>query len=188
MTTAGTPQPNWDTPAELGQPAAKLGQPGRVGRPMQGWDDPVKWDSLPQGGMARSWDTPAKLGQPSQTGTTQPNWDSPTAWDVPHRVGRPNRLGCPMQMWDDSVVDHPTTSLGHTTQAGTWSHTNWADPIFSRLLSSVLRLYANLVTVRGIPTRYSATRHRGGTGRTELGSNKHGIGSVPNGPKPSTGP
>ena len=32
------------------------------------------------------------------------------------------------------VVDHPTTSLGHTTQAGT-SHTNWADPIFSRLLS-----------------------------------------------------
>ena len=118
---------SWDTPA-------KLGQPGRVGRPMQGWDDPVKWDSLPQGGMARSWDTPAKLGQPSQTGTTQPNWDSPTAWDVPHRVGRSNRLGCPMQMWDDSVVDHPTTSLGHTTQAGT-SHTNWADPIFSRLLS-----------------------------------------------------
>ena len=102
---------------------------------MQGWDDPVKWDSLPQGGMARSWDTPAKLGQPSQTGTTQPNWDSPAAWDVPHRVGRPNRLGCPMQMWDDSVVDHPTTSLGHTTQAGT-SHTNWADPIFSRLLRS----------------------------------------------------
>ena len=101
---------------------------------MQGWDDPVKWDSLPQGGMARSWDTPAKLGQPSQTGTTQPNWDSPTAWDVPHRVGRSNRLGCPMQMWDDSVVDHPTTSLGHTTQAGT-SHTNWADPIFPRLLS-----------------------------------------------------
>ena len=130
MTTAGTPQPNWDTPAELGQPAAKLGQPGRVGRPMQGWDDPVKWDSLPQGGMARSWDTPAKLGQPSQTGTTQPNWDSPTAWDVPHRVGRSNRLGCPMQMWDDSVVDHPTTSLGHTTQAGT-SHTKLGRPNFS---------------------------------------------------------
>ena len=129
MTTAGTPQPNWDTPAELGQPAAKLGQPGRVGRPMPGWDDPVKWDSLPQGGMARSWDTPAKLGQPSQTGTTQPNWDSPAAWDVPHRVGRPNRLGCPMQMWDDSVVDHPTTSLGHTTQAGT-SHTTLGRPNF----------------------------------------------------------
>ena len=118
---------SWDTPAELGQPAAKLGQPGRVGRPMQGWDDPVKWDSLPQGGMARSWDTPAKLGHPSQTGTTQPNWDSPAAWDVPHRVGRPNRLGCPMQMWDDSVVDHPHNLPGT-------HHTNWADPIFSRLL------------------------------------------------------
>ena len=122
MTTAGTPQPNWDTPAELGQPAAKLGQPGRVGRPMQGWDDPVKWDSLPQGGMARSWDTPAKLGQPSQTGTTQPNWDSPAAWDVQHRVGRPNRLGCPMQMWDDSSggsshnlpgTHHPSWDVPH---------------------------------------------------------------------------
>ena len=77
MTTAGTPQPNWDTPAELGQPAAKLGQPGRVGRPMQGWDDPVKWDSLPQGGMARSWDTPAKLGQPTQAGTSHTNWADP---------------------------------------------------------------------------------------------------------------
>ena len=33
---------------------------------MQGWDDPVKWDSLPQGGMARSWDTPAKLALAGQ--------------------------------------------------------------------------------------------------------------------------
>ena len=97
----------WDNPAKLGQPTHRTSQ-AALGRTSGVGQLASKWDD-------HSWDTPAELGRPM-------------------RVVCPNRLGCPMQMWDDSVVDHPTTSLGHTTQAGT-SHTNWADPIFPRLLS-----------------------------------------------------
>ena len=121
----------------------------------------MAWDSSLQSGMARSWDTPAKLGHPSQTGTTQPKWDSPPisppTWDVPHRVGRLNRLGRPMKEWDDSAVGHPTPSPGHTTQAGT-SHTNWSIPFFPRLLSTVR--CTCIARARGVLLRGRAARGR----------------------------
>ena len=140
--------PGWAVPAQpglshlaLGCPSFRLGCLAWLGCPGLAWVVPHVYRRCPRSlkrpgvmlTLRRTRYASNKV-HPSQTGTTQPNWDSPPTWDVPHRVGRLNRLGRPMKEWDDSALGHPTPSPGHTIQAGT-SHTNWSIPFFPRLLS-----------------------------------------------------
>ena len=138
---AGPSQLSLGCPTWLGCPSFRLGCLTWLGCPGLAWVVPHVYRRCPRSlkrpgvmlTLRRTRFASNKV-HPSQTGTTQPNWDSPPTWDVPHRVGRLNRLGRPMKEWDDSALGHPTPSPGHTIQAGT-SHTNWSIPFFPRLLS-----------------------------------------------------